>query len=235
MSGDGRAGAPRRTSLFRDAGRRFARDRLATAGLVVLLLLGSSAAAAPLLARFAPNQVDLSHLDSPPSGAHWFGTDDLGRDEFSRALYAGRVSLSIGILSAVVAAIVGTTVGASAGYYGGLVEGALMRATDIVLSIPPLPLVIVLSAVVKPSPAFVGLDGPTKLMAYDYLVAVGSHVKDDTVYRIAKAMYENKPKLAESLRAFNGWDPATINKEMPAPFHPGSEKFFKEKNIGARK
>ena len=88
---------------------------------------------------------------------------------------------------------------------------------------------------VNPSPAFVGLDGPTKLMAYDYLVAVGAHVKDDTVYRIAKAMYENKPKLAESLRAFNGWDPATIDKEMPAPFHPGSLKFFKEKGPGAKK
>jgi TRAP-type uncharacterized transport system substrate-binding protein len=71
-------------------------------------------------------------------------------------------------------------------------------------------------------------------MAYDYLVAVGAHVKDDTVRGIAKAMYENKPKLAESLRAFNNWDPATINKEMPALFHPGSQKFFKEKGIGAK-
>lgn len=85
---------------------------------------------------------------------------------------------------------------------------------------------------VNPSPAFVGLDGPTKLMAYDYLVAVGAHVKDDTVYKIAKAMYENKAKLAESLKAFNGWDPQSISKDMPAPFHPGSEKFFKEKGIG---
>jgi uncharacterized protein len=87
---------------------------------------------------------------------------------------------------------------------------------------------------VNPSPAFVGLDGPTKLMAYDYLVAVGAHVKDETVYRIAKAMYENKAKLAESLRAFNNWDPATINKKMPALFHPGSQKFFKEKGIAAK-
>ncbi|MGB7542950.1 MAG: TAXI family TRAP transporter solute-binding subunit [Burkholderiales bacterium] len=85
---------------------------------------------------------------------------------------------------------------------------------------------------VKPSPAFVGLDGPTKLMAYDYLVAVGAHVKDDVVYRIAKAMYENKPKLAESLKAFNGWDPATIHKDMPAPYHQGAVKFYKEKGIG---
>ena len=88
---------------------------------------------------------------------------------------------------------------------------------------------------VNPSPAFVGLDGPTKLMAYDYLVAVGAHVPDDTVYRIAKAMYENKPKLAESLKAFNGWDPQTISKAMPASFHPGSVKFFKEKGMGAKK
>ncbi|HYA46434.1 MAG TPA: TAXI family TRAP transporter solute-binding subunit [Burkholderiales bacterium] len=88
---------------------------------------------------------------------------------------------------------------------------------------------------VNPSPAFVGLDGPTKLMAYDYLVAVGAHVKDDTVYKIAKAMYENKPKLAESLKAFNGWDPQTISKAMPASFHPGSVKFFKEKGMGAKK
>jgi TRAP transporter TAXI family solute receptor len=84
---------------------------------------------------------------------------------------------------------------------------------------------------VKPSPAFVGLDGPTKLMAYDYLLAVGSHVKDDTVYKIAKAMYENKPKLAESLKAFNTWDPKQIHKTMPAPFHSGSAKFFKEQGL----
>src|SRR5215472_11639825 len=84
---------------------------------------------------------------------------------------------------------------------------------------------------VNPSPAFAGLDGPTKLMAYDYLVAVGAHVKDDTVYKIAKAMYENKAKLTESLRAFGGWDPKTIHKAMPAPYHPGSEKFFKEKGV----
>ena len=84
---------------------------------------------------------------------------------------------------------------------------------------------------VKPSPAFVGLDGPTKLMAYDYLVAVGSHVKDDQVYKIAKAMYENKPKLIESLGAFRGFNPDLMNRTMPATFHPGSMKFYQEKGI----
>jgi TRAP transporter TAXI family solute receptor len=84
---------------------------------------------------------------------------------------------------------------------------------------------------VKPGPAFAGVDVPTKQMAYDYLVAVGSHVKDDTVYKIAKAMFENKPKLIESLGAFRGFNPELMNRAMPATFHPGSMKFYKEKGI----
>jgi len=146
------AALPRRSSLLRDAWRRFERDRLAAAGAVVLLVLAIGAAAAPLFTRYAPNQVDLAGLDVAPSAVHWFGTDDLGRDAFSRALYAGRVSLSIGVGAAAVSAVVGTAVGSTAGYYGGVVDSVLMRATDVVLSIPPLPLVIVLSAIVKPSP-----------------------------------------------------------------------------------
>jgi TRAP transporter TAXI family solute receptor len=88
---------------------------------------------------------------------------------------------------------------------------------------------------VKPTPAFVGLDGPTKLMAYDYLVAVGAHVKEDVVYAIAKAMYENKGKLTESFRPFGNFNPDGMGKTMPASFHPGSAKFFKEKGLGAKK
>jgi len=147
-----RATVTQASSLYADAWRRFARHRLALAGLIVLLILGGSAVAAPLLSRFAPNALDLGNMGSAPSRVHWFGTDDLGRDEFSRSLHAGRVSLSIGILSASAAALIGTTVGAFAGYYGGIVESALMRLVDVVLSVPPLPLVIVLSAITKPTP-----------------------------------------------------------------------------------
>jgi len=84
---------------------------------------------------------------------------------------------------------------------------------------------------VNPSPAFAGIAAPTKLMAYDYLVAVGSHVKDEQAYRIAKAMYEGKPKLIESLGAFRGFNPDLMNRAMPATFHPGSLKFYQEKGI----
>ncbi len=84
---------------------------------------------------------------------------------------------------------------------------------------------------VKPGPAFAGISEPTKLMAYDYLVTVGSHVKDDVAYRIAKAMYENKAKLIESLGAFRGFNPELMNRAMPATFHAGSVKVYKEKGI----
>jgi len=166
----------RRSGLWLDAWRRFTRDRLALAGGIVLAVLALAAAAAPLLTRYAPNEVDLKQLDAAPSASHWFGTDDLGRDEFSRTLYAGRVSLSIGIAVAVVAASAGTTVGALAGYYGRLADAALMRFTDVALSVPPLPLIIVLSAVVKPSPqilvliiAGVGWMGTARLVRSAFL------------------------------------------------------------------
>jgi TRAP transporter TAXI family solute receptor len=83
----------------------------------------------------------------------------------------------------------------------------------------------------KPGPAFAGLVGPTKLMAYDYLVLAGAHVKDDIAYRIAKTLHEQKPKLVESLRAFEGFDVRTMHKPMPAPFHPGALKFYKERGM----
>jgi uncharacterized protein len=84
---------------------------------------------------------------------------------------------------------------------------------------------------VQPGPAYAGIDVPTKLLAYDYLIAVGAHVKDDMAYKVAKAVNENKPKLIESLGAFRGFEPEQMNRRMPAPFHPGSMKFFKEKGI----
>jgi peptide/nickel transport system permease protein len=144
--------APPQASLFADAWRRFRRDRLALAGLLTLVLLCAASGGARLIVRFSPIDVDLNTMSSPPSATHWFGTDALGRDQFSRALFAGRVSLAIGFASALTSATIGTIVGTVAGYYGGVVESALMRLTDIALSIPSLPLVIVLSTIVKPSP-----------------------------------------------------------------------------------
>ena len=113
--------------------RRFYRHRLAFCSLVFLVLLGLASAAAPLV-EFAlgvdGNLVDLFAAKQPPSAGHPLGTDELGRDLLVRLLYGGRVSLVVGLAAALCAAIVGTLLGLTAGYYGGRLDGLLMRFTD---------------------------------------------------------------------------------------------------------
>ncbi|MGE0813664.1 MAG: ABC transporter permease [Vicinamibacterales bacterium] len=122
--------------------------------------LAAVALAAPLLAPYAPDALDLAHRRAAPSLAHWFGTDDLGRDVLSRVLYGGRISIAIGLLSAAVAVFVGVVVGATAGYAGGWTDSVLMRATDAVLSMPRLLLLMVAAATLEPSvPSLVLLVG----------------------------------------------------------------------------
>jgi TRAP transporter TAXI family solute receptor len=84
---------------------------------------------------------------------------------------------------------------------------------------------------IRPGPAYAGVVAPTKLMGYDYVVLGGAHVKDDVAYRVARTLYEHKAKLVESLRAFQAFDPQKMYKPMPAPYHPGALKFYKEKGL----
>lgn len=115
--------------------------------LSVLLLL---VAAEPLLAAWMggdPAAIDLLARLEPPSAAHPLGTDELGRDVLLRLLQGGRVSLVVGLCGALLAAVIGAVVGVTAGYLGGAIDAALMRLTDIVISLPLLPLLIVLAAI----------------------------------------------------------------------------------------
>jgi peptide/nickel transport system permease protein len=133
--------------------RRFRRHRLAQLGLAVLLVLGLAAVFAPLLTPYQYDGQDTALLGTPvaPGAAHLMGTDQLGRDNFTRILYGARVSLSVGLASALIATFLGTLIGATAGFFGGWVDSLLMRLTDVVLSIPILPLVIALSGFLRPS------------------------------------------------------------------------------------
>jgi peptide/nickel transport system permease protein len=115
-----------------------------------MVLIGT-AAVAPWVAPYAPDALDLVNRRGVPSLAHWFGTDDLGRDLLSRILFGARVSLAVGLLSALVAAVIGIGVGATGGYLGGRVDTALMQLTDAALSVPRLLLLMVASAVLSPS------------------------------------------------------------------------------------
>jgi peptide/nickel transport system permease protein len=132
------------------AWRRLLRHRLAWASLAFLSVMLLLALAAPLIAELRgvdPSQTDLFRRFEGPSAQHWLGTDDLGRDLFQRLLDGGRVSLLVGISGALLSAILGATIGVVAGYLGGRLDAFLMRLTDGVISLPLLPLLIVLAAV----------------------------------------------------------------------------------------
>ena len=128
-------------------GRRQRALRVALALLGVLLV---AAAIAPLVAPYAPDALDLAHRRAAPSFAHWFGTDELGRDLLTRVLYGARVSLAIGLVSALLSAAVGAVIGAVAGYAGGWLDDVLMRCTDAMLSVPRIPLLMITAAVLQP-------------------------------------------------------------------------------------
>jgi len=115
---------------------KFRRHKMALVGLFVLVVLYLSAIFAPLVAPYEPDALDLTSLRQPPSAKHLMGTDALGRDQFSRVIYGGRVSLSVGLGVALSAGIIGTTVGALAGYYGRFLDTTLMRTTDFFLAMP---------------------------------------------------------------------------------------------------
>jgi peptide/nickel transport system permease protein len=121
--------------------------RAAALGVAALLAI---AALAPLVAPYPVDAVDLIDRRAAPSAAHWFGTDELGRDLLTRVLFGARVSLAIGLVSAAVSVAVGVGVGAAAGYAGRWVEAVLMRVTDAMLSVPRLPLLMIAAAVLDP-------------------------------------------------------------------------------------
>lgn len=131
--------------------RSFARNRLAMVGLAIIILLILMAALANVLAPYAPSVGDLRTTRLlPPSAAHWFGTDDQGRDILSRIMHGSRITLFVVVLVAVLAAPIGLVVGTVAGYAGGLLDAALMRITDIFLAFPRLILALAFVAALGP-------------------------------------------------------------------------------------
>lgn len=134
-------------------GKRFLRlmfgSPVYTFSVFFLILLVMLSLVAPWL-PFDPQATNVSQMSQPPSLAHWFGTDEVGRDYFIRVVYGGRVSLLVGVLAMLTATTIGTVVGLVAGYFGGWIDNVLMRLLDILSSIPWLVLVIVLSVFLKP-------------------------------------------------------------------------------------
>jgi peptide/nickel transport system permease protein len=125
--------------------RRFRRHKLAIASLVTLVVIGLATLLAGVLSPYEYSEQHLDQILQGPSAEHLLGTDQLGRDELTRLLYGGRISLLVGLGVALVSGVIGTLVGVAAGFYGGRLDNAVMRLTDLFLSIPLLVLLIIAS------------------------------------------------------------------------------------------
>src|SRR5215213_1428154 len=129
-------------TLWSDAWRQFRRHHLAMAGLTVFTIMVVACAIGPMIWQQPIDDIDFLNRNAAPSLQHPLGTNNLGQDMLARILYGGRISLSVGIVAMLIAVSVGTTVGALAGFFGGFTDTLLMRFTELLISLPQLPLLL---------------------------------------------------------------------------------------------
>lgn len=148
---DERAGVRKSRGMARTILSTFARNRTALLGVIIILALSLAAVFAPLISPSDPLHMDFDALMQSPSRAHPAGTDSLGRDNLSRIIWGGRVSLQVGVLSMAIATVIGVSAGLAAGYYGRWIDTIIMRIVDAILAFPALLLAILMVAVLGPS------------------------------------------------------------------------------------
>ncbi len=148
------------TSMFKNSskwrelkltGLLLRQNPIAMAGFIILISLSGMALFANFLAPYDPIRISLSERLLAPGGAHWFGTDEMGRDILSRILFGARISLRIGFVVILISGGIGSVIGAVSGYYGGRIDNILMRLMDVILSCPSLVLAMALAAAMGPS------------------------------------------------------------------------------------
>jgi peptide/nickel transport system permease protein len=137
--------------------QRFRHNRFAMAGAFVVVGLFLISFLAPFITPCDPTTIDAYHVLLPPSSAHWMGTDELGRDVFTRVVYGARISLKVGFVAVGIAIAIGTVVGLLSGYYGGWVDSILMRFVDIMLCFPTFFLILAVIALLEPSIMYIML------------------------------------------------------------------------------
>jgi peptide/nickel transport system permease protein len=198
--------------------RRFLRHRPAVAGLAFLLLLATAVVVGPMVLPYAYDDQDFDLIGAPGemTALHWLGTDELGRDALTRLAYGGRVSLAVGLASAIIATGLGTLVGALAGFYRGIVDSLLMRFTDVMLSIPPLPLVLLLSGLLRPSvPLLVAIIGALIWMGTARLVrSLFMALREREFVEAARALGARGPRLMLRHILPNAIGPITVSATL---------------------
>jgi peptide/nickel transport system permease protein len=138
--------APPRVSEWRRFRRVFFQRRIVMFGLLILLILGFTAIFADRLAPYDPYKQDLNNILLQPSKAHLLGTDAIGRDTLSRLIYGSRTALTVGFLAMAISASIGVTLGTIAGYFGGIINMAIMRLTDVFMPFPMIVLALMIAA-----------------------------------------------------------------------------------------
>ncbi len=131
--------------------QRFRGNRFAVAGGMVVLVLFLASMLAPFITPYDPDSLDLYHVLMPPSAGHWFGTDELGRDVFTRVVFGAKISLKVGFVAVGIAVLVGTIIGLVSAYYGGWIDSIFMRFVDIMLCFPTFFLILAVIAMLEPS------------------------------------------------------------------------------------
>jgi peptide/nickel transport system permease protein len=175
----------------------FARHRLAMAGLIFIGVLLIVAIFAPIMATHDPNAIDFLATSQAPSRSHWLGTDEIGRDVFSRIVYGARVSLSVGLISVTIYVAIGTLLGALSGYFGGWIDSTIQRLTDAVMCFPSLIIIIAAVAIIGPS-------------IYNVMVVIGL-LTWPSICRLVRGqfLYLREREFVEAARSM-GADPSRI-------------------------
>ena len=170
--------------------RKLLSNKLAVAGLVIVTIAITMALFAPLICKYDPLKIDLKNILQPPSREHLVGTDKLGRDIFSRLVYGGRVSILVGLGSALASALIGVSIGAYTGYKGGIVDSFMLRLSEIVMAFPQIVLVLLLVSIAG--------QGLKNLILIFTLTGWGG------IYRMTRAQMLSlrEEEYAQALRAF---------------------------------
>ncbi|HVM78429.1 MAG TPA: ABC transporter permease [Stellaceae bacterium] len=206
------AAAPRFSPAL-DAWRRFRRHRMAVGSTVILSIMALAVIVGPFLWPVAINEIDFSAMLQPPSAAHPFGTDDLGQDLLARMLYGGRISLSVGLAAMMVSIVVGTLIGSIAGISRGSVDAALMWLTDLFLSLPQLPLLLLLIYLFRDT--LKGLLGPEGGI-FVMIVAVIGGFRWMPVARLVRAQFLSlrEKEFVEAARALGASTPRQVVRHI---------------------
>jgi len=175
----------------------FYKNKLALAGLGIVILLFVVSFLAPVLAPYDPGAIDLKNVLAPPSCEHWFGTDQLGRDVLSRMIWGARISLKVGFVATGLAILIGMILGAVAGYYGGWIDATIMRFVDVMLCFPTFFLILAVIAFLEPSIwnimiviGLTGWMGVTRLVRADFI-----SLRERDFVRAARAIGANDARI----------------------------------------